>query len=423
MKRVLIMAAMAVSVGALAEQSGDAVARQLQALQQQIQQQQQQIEALQQQLQTSRASTEDEVSRLVTAQVRSEIDAAVEARGLAQIKDAPLVRPSSSNVRDLQIRGRVQGQFGYTQAKNDDGKEDYSTFELRRVRLGMRGTLFDDFRAQVEANFLPTDDDDFSMRSAFIQWRKHKPAYIKLGYDKPVFGFEENTSSAEILTVERTLINNTLVPGPLTGLSLEGTHGVASYAAGIYTDRANRNADGSDNDQYLINVSGGIRLDDMIENAKLRFRADYLRSDDDGGNFGGTYERDAMALSGHFAMNGFDLRAEYMIGRDNGDNTWGWYVMPSQFLTDKLQLVARFEMAEADRADGLRAPSRYMRRAVDASADQRGDAYKAGYLGLNYYLAGNNHKFMLGAEYSELENTPRGDLTGFTGYAAWRMLF
>lgn len=346
------------------------------------------------------------------------------------LKKITLVRPSSSNIKDLQIRGRIQGQFGYTLVDNDDGSRDHSTLEMRRVRLGMRGTLHDDFRAQVEANMVP--GAGFSMRSAFIEWRKHKPAYIKMGYDKPVFGFEENTSSAEILTVERTLINNSLITGPMTGLSLAGTQGMFSYNAGVYTDRDNTNAAGEDNDRYLVNLSAGLKLDDMMDGAKLRFRADYLHSDDPGGRLGGTFDKDAMAISGHYAINGFDLRAEYMIGRrEDGNDISGWYIMPSQYLTDNLQVVARIEMAESDRANGLRAPSRYMRRAVDQlpagapdrDADQKGDKYKAGYVGLNYYMAENKHKLMLGLEMAEMENTPKGDLTAMTVYTGWRMLF
>lgn len=349
-------------------------------------------------------------------------------------KPAATVRPSTSgNLKDLQIRGRVQAQFGYTDADNDEDAGSYSTFEIRRARIGLRGTLFDNVRAQLEANLVP--GSDLSMRSAFLQWREHKPAYLKLGYDKPMFGFEEMTSSAAILTVERSLINNLLVTGPLTGLSLDGAIEMLSYSAGIYTDRDNRNADGSD--KYLYNASVGLTLDDLLGDAKLRLRADYLASDDEGGNLGSKFD-DAMAASIHFAAGGFDLRAEYMAGDNDGDSVSGWYLTPSLFVSEQVQLVSRFEQADSDKATGIRAPSRYMQRAdglavretkdaddvVISKVDpQRGDAYQAVYLGVNYYLNGNNHKLMTGVELAELDNTDAGKLEAVTVYGAWRMLF
>lgn len=343
------------------------------------------------------------------------------------------VRPAGRAVKDIAIRGRVQTQFGYVDAKNDEGSDSFSTFEVRRARIGLRGTLFDNFRAQLEANLVP--GSGLSMRSAFIQWREHKPAYIKLGYDKPTFSFEENTSSASILTIERTLISNSLAPGAMNGLSLDGSHQRLSYAAGIYTDQNNRNQDGADN--YLLNASVGLSLDDLMNNTKLRLRADYLNSDDEAGNFGGSYD-DAMAFSVHMAHGGFDLRAEYLTGSNDGSDVNGFYITPSVYLTEKFQAVARYEKAESDNERGLSAPGRYLGRVdslssrditdvdgnVVGSVDpRRGDDYQALYFGLNYYLAGDGHKLMMAIEMSELDNTDAGKLEGTTVYTAWRMLF
>ena len=343
------------------------------------------------------------------------------------------IRPASAAVKDVAIRGRVQTQFGYVHTDNDEGSSDYSTFEVRRARIGLRGTLFESVRAQLEANLVP--GSSLSMRSAFLQWREHQPAYVKLGFDKPVYGYEENTSSAAILTIERSLVSNTLTPGAMNGLSVDGKLGMLSYGAGIYTDRANRNADGGDD--YLFNGSVGLTLDHLLPESKLGLRADYLSSDDSEGNFGGSFD-DAMAVSLHVGHAAFDLRAEYMNGSSDSDNTDGFYVTPSVHLTEKLQAVVRYEQASSDQARGLRAPSRYVRRVddlavretTDADGDviaktdpQRGDDFQALYAGLNYYFAGNGHKLMLGIERAELKNTDAGKLEATTVMTAWRMLF
>lgn len=356
-----------------------------------------------------------------------------QASALRAKTPAYTVRPAGRAVQDVAIRGRIQAQFGYVDAKNNEGSDSYSTFEVRRARIGLRGSLAHNLRAQLEANLVP--GSSLSMRSAFLQWREHKPAYVKLGMDKPVYGFEENTSSASILTIERSLISNTLVPGTMNGLSLEGALGMLRYGAGIYTDRANANDAGGDD--YLYNASVGLSLDDLLPGSKLALRADYLSSDDDGGNFGGSFD-DAMAFSVHFAHGDFDLRAEYMSGSNGSDDTDGFYVTPSMYFTDNLQAVVRFEQASSDKARGLSAPSRYVRRVGDLAVretkdnnddviastnPQRGDDYQAIYAGLNYYFAGDGHKVMLGIERSELKNTDAGKLEATTIMTAWRMLF
>lgn len=207
-----------------------------------------------------------------------------------------------------------------------------------------------------------------------------------------------------------------------------------SYSAGIYTDRDNANPapehasnqPARNSGRYLFNLSGSIKLDDLLPDGnKLTARVDLLKSNDTGGNFG--YE-DGFSISGHYQLNAFDLRAEYIQVSDfNNNDTKGWYVMPSFFFTDKFQGVVRYEQAKSDLGDGLRAASRYARRAdapgLNTTANQRGDKYDAIYFGGNYYLAGDAHKLMAGLEISKLKNTPLGDLKATTVFGAWRMLF
>ncbi len=359
---------------------------------------------------------------LIDALAENNALSAEQARELRDKVEAarPAAEPAGTNFRDFRIRGRIQSQFGYTSVSNDEISEDYSTLELRRVRLGFRGHLFQNVRAQLEANLVP--GSGLSMRSAFLQWREHDAAYIKVGVDKPTFGFEENTSSAAILTVERTLINNTVAPGAQLGVALDGSQDRFSYGAGVYTDRANRNPDNTPS-RYLYNLSGGIDVGDLIGNGHdLSFRADFISSDDAGGSFGGAFSH-GYSVSGHYVRGPFDLRSEFILVEDrNDDDTYGWYVMPSYYFTDKIQGLVRYEEAHSDNNAGLRAASRYARRAPGLDND-RGDTYRAIYGGANYYFAGNANKIMGGVEYSQLDDTADGDLKATTVYGAWRVLF
>lgn len=339
------------------------------------------------------------------------------------------VRPAGSFVQDIRIRGRVQTQFGYSDVSNDEGSSDYSTFEVRRARIGLRGNFENNFRAQVEANIVP--GSTFSVRSATVQWREHKPAYILVGYDKPLSSLEENTSSASILTVERSLVSNTIAaPGPTTGVLLQGDLGTLYYGLGVFTGQGNTNTANADV-EYMFNARVGVKLDGLLgEGSKFKIQGSFLTSDDTKSSL--SYE-EVMILSTHFAQGGFDLRAEYMLGDNDGEETSGFYIMPSIMLSDKLQGVVRYEMSESDKSTGLRAASRYVRRAESLGVreledgskvdPQRGDEHWALYLGLNYYLNGNGNKLMFGVEFAELDNTAAGTLESTSVFGAWRTLF
>lgn len=343
---------------------------------------------------------------------------------------AQSVVPDNKWAKNMEIRGRVHVQAAYVDADNDVRSDDYSTMELRRARLGARISLPNNFRAHVEGNILP---EDANLRAAYIQWREHKPAYIKAGYDKPLSSYEENESSAEILTVERSHLTNTLAaPGETVGLLLEGKMAPLFYGIGLYNDEGStRNTDNA-SAEYLFNVRGGVNLE-LTDDSNLTAMVTYLQSDDPNGNVGGKFE-DVTIASLVYKTGGFELRGEYMMGSgDDGNDTDGFYIQPSLMLNKKLQAVVRYEQMESDSASGIRATSRYGRRTetVVTGVDEdgknivadKGDEFSAIYAGLNYYISGNGNKIMLGVELNELENTKAGDYETTTIFTAWRSLF
>lgn len=360
------------------------------------------------------------------------VEALVESGALTQEQAAeildterPAITPAGTNFRNFRIRGLIQTQFGYVRAKNNNTEdyEDWSTLEMRRVRLGVQGTLLQNVRAQFDANLVP--GEAFSMRSAFLQWREHEPAYIKVGLDRPIFGFERNTSSAELLTVERSHITNTIINEEMIGVSLEGEHNALFYGAGIYTNRTNRNLDGISS-RYLYNASIGVTLDDfMPEGHELALRADAIFNDDLAPGASFTFEQ-GYSLSAHHVWDRFDFRAEYLSAEDAaGNTTQGWYLMPSYMITPKVRAVVRFEQADSDHSRGIRATSRYTRRVpnIGGGGAQHGNDFQAIYVGANYYINGDYHKLMTGIEFSELATETAGDLRADTLYAAWRVRF
>ncbi len=340
------------------------------------------------------------------------------------------VKPASKFLDSLAIRGRMQFQAAYVDGENDKGSGDWSTFEVRRARIGLRAEFPGKIRAEVEANVKP---DEMSTSTAYIQWRQHKPAYISAGFVKPLSSLEENTSSASILTVERSNINNTVAaPGEQVGLLLEGSVAPLFYAVGVFNDQGpegNRNTANADA-KYLFNARGGVDLE-LAEDTKLMAMVSYLSSDDEEGAVGADFD-DVTVASLQFTAGSFDLRTEYFLADNDGEDTTGFYVMPSLMLSEKLQGVLRYEQSESDNSSGLRATSRYSRRPEFLAYEDaegatkvadKGDEFSALYLGVNYYLKGDGNKLMFGVEFGELDNTKSGKLDTTTLFTAWRTLF
>lgn len=309
-----------------------------------------------------------------------------------------LVSPARNTISELKIRGRIQGQVAYSDGSNSGTSGDagnYNTFELRRVRLGVQGKIFDDWRFLVEANVLTDTDLD----SATLTWTGHPLANITFGKAKPQFGHEENTSSASILTLERSRLTGIFNGGKPLGLRVHGNAGMFGYYAGVFNgESVETGRMASDMDSALWNLSGELKLDELIgDGHQLRLRGDYLHRDADDGYY--RFEH-AFALSGHYVLGAFDLRAEYMWGEDE-DNAQihGFYVMPSLYLVPKtLQAVLRYENISGDDGVSL-GRNRYADRVPGLYGS--GNDYVAYYAGLNYYIYGDNLKLMAGIERAE----------------------
>lgn len=321
-------------------------------------------------------------------------------------KAPTLVTPNRGIVTELKIRGRIQAQAAYADGSNSNhtaSASDYSTMEVRRTRLGVQGRLFEDWRFLVEANVLSTTDLD----SATLTYAANSEAQFTVGKAKPQFGHEENTSSASILTIERSRLTGLFNGGKPIGVRVHGAIDNFSYYAGLYNGASvSTSRMGSGNDSYLWNASVGYNLN------PVRLRLDYLHSTKASGYY--RFE-DAVAVSAHYRANAFDLRAEYMYGSNhNSEKTRGWYVMPSYFfIPSKLQGVLRYEQIKGDAGVNVGA-NRY---AADVPGLYRsGNRYNALYAGIQYFISGDNLKLMAGIERAENYNDavnpePKGKTT------------
>ncbi len=333
--------------------------------------------------------------------------------------DDVFVTPKQSAVTELKLRGRMHYQFGYSDASD---YSDFHTFEWRRVRLGVDGKLLDNWKFHIMANLLP-DSSSTNLDSAYIQYNGLDWTTISFEKLRPRFGYELNTSSSKIKTVERTNLSNYMDPGKITGASLSGDFGILDWQVGAYNGEIGDQRSSEETDlgnegvpEYLLNASIGLDLSENIGLDTFALRFDYINSNDDDGinqRFG---PEEAFAASLALGNGPFNLVAEYVqADTHSGGDLWGFYIMPTLMLTDKLEAVLRYEYMEGDDGALIRHQSRYARRVVasdpgvPSAGGVRGEEYWAVYGGLNYYI-NKSLKLMFGVEYAELE-----DLDGYTG--------
>lgn len=120
-------------------------------------------------------------------------------------------------VRRLTFSGRVQTQYegaSYEQTTAGVTSEAYNTsnFLLRRMYLGVKADVGDGFSGEIVYNFADsnTDSGDDTVRAgAFdkaVFTAETAFGKFEVGYQKVMFGVEENTSSSALFTVERSMV-------------------------------------------------------------------------------------------------------------------------------------------------------------------------------------------------------------------------
>ena len=138
-------------------------------------------------------------------------------------------------VQSVLFSGRFQYEFAAVNA--DQGKHD--EWNVRRMRLGVRSELFDQFTVHVEADFNPQERDPFYKRltDAYVEWEASDIFALTVGKQGVPFTMDGSTSSKELLTIDRSnLANNMWFPQEyMPGVSVSGGRSNWVYQLGVYS--------------------------------------------------------------------------------------------------------------------------------------------------------------------------------------------
>lgn len=339
-------------------------------------------------------------------------EAPAEATSLCEtVFNATTFKFENGIVDQFKVIGRYQGQYHWTDA--DQSKED--SYETRRWRLGVEAKLFDEkvfFRHNWNIDGLDDDGDDVEFESIYellVAVNLTDDLKLTLGKQKPLITREYRLSSKKIITFERSALVNQLFPDAAWGISLDGKSDKLSYMVGGYAasfdGEYNEWFDSSGGMFFLASLGYDMTGICPIGKDSADLRLDYSYTDESGVPAPGA--QNVVSLNYDGTNGNFRLIWDILGGFGNGTDVFGVVVLPSYHLTEKFEVVGRYQYGDGD----VRLQSRYEGRVVNS---RNVTNYHAFYAGLNYYICDHNLKLMAGVEYATADS--RGGSEGYDGF-------
>lgn len=362
-----------------------------------------------------------------------------------RIWSVPTLYKNDANpvLQELAIIGQLQTQ--YAAGSNDTGNYgsmdrpddwNWGNVEVRRMRLGLKAKMFGklSFFNLVDLNpdlspriYKRTPEFNFT-------YAENDALNLSAGKTELKFNREQEYSSKDFLPFERSAVGNMLYGGELTGAWINGK-GIAGgwlYYIGVFSnDRVDEFSHFDGGTMVLGKIGYDYTKNTGFDLAEVKFQ--YLHNTDPG--FQETDEclkspsySDCISISNQITEGPFDLTTELLWadGVNGAANVYALSAMANYSFTKNLQLITTWEVAGSndDNGGGVVLPGRYEACAPDLG-DIRGDAYFAGYAGLNYYFHGQKLKVMSGVKYSCMDGASDGggDFNGWTWLCGVRMAF
>jgi phosphate-selective porin OprO and OprP len=324
-----------------------------------------------------------------------------------------------------------RGNFGSRDRPQDSRWGD---LEVRRMRLGFKSKWLD---GKGRLDGLIDINPDFNPLYGRINILFYEHAFsdaftVGIGKHQAYFSLERTTSSREFLTIERSLLTDMLWTSWYTGIWATGKAGKFLWELAAYA---------GDDEREFSTFHGGALLQaglgyDLkqatgLDRASVNF--DYQKATPGTSVKGSTFAgpsvpyqfESAMSLNSSWEKGPWGFYTDILHGHGRGSqgDVSGIILMPAFYVTQKLQLVSRYQWATGER-DGLRLSPHYDRLAPNITDGGHGGSYQAFYLGVNYYIYGHKLKLMSGLEFATLSGGGYGgSYNGWTWSSALRMYF
>jgi len=366
--------------------------------------------------------------------------------------------PENPWIQDVNFNTRFHWQYAWVDGKSQTpaGTRHFSyqnSGEVRRFYFGPTIRFLDAFTLKAEANMVDDSksrggDRKFGYDSMF---EFYLTADLKKLIDPPLldgltlhygkyeqrYTEEHMTSSRDIYTLERSMLDTWLLPGvpvPVnpTGLWFEAKQGPHTLAAGLFsTDHNTVLSNWDDGRGYWITYRHDLAKRTGMDMTEVS--ANLIWNDTDADDQQALNYDWAGTLWGRIGDGRWSMRGSLIYGKnrldtpDRGGYFGGIDVLPTYWIVpEKLMFAMRGEYARATEAEGMRLSARYARIAGQAAneniptlASGRGDRHYSLYAGLNYHYCSNlANKIMIGVEWERMDNS-KTNLTVYDGITTW----
>ena len=335
-------------------------------------------------------------------------------------------------VQEVKVFGRANYQYNYSDGEHAKESFNGDRDELRRLRAGMSIRFLDGFRVLGRWNLRERgleDDVTFydSWDELFVDYTERDvlgfdKASVGYGRYKLLFGGEEHQSSKRIKTIERSAINNRFGNRRPTGVKINLERSGIEYIIGIWSTELDTESWAGWGEDVAFQTSA------IVPAADGELILDFIYADNDDALVTRFNYDWAGAISYTRDFGGVSVLANATLSDATDRDPFGFVLLPSIYLIeDKLEAAFRYQYAGVSTDIGVprSSGSRGLRRIAleEIFVTGNGDEYQAFYTGLNYYIAGNNLKLMMGAEYEDISGNPERELSGVTFWAGIRAYF
>jgi phosphate-selective porin OprO/OprP len=314
-------------------------------------------------------------------------------------------------VQRVQFSGRFQYEWATLSA--DEG--DHSEWNVRRMRLGPRLTLFRTITFHAEADLNPQETDPFFVRMTdlYVQWTKSSRLAVTVGKHAVNFTMDGSTSSKELIAIDRSNLTNNIwfTEEYLPGVGVSGRAAPWTYRAGVYSSGSKNEWFGEFDGGAFTYTLVGYDFARALSVREATLAGNYLYQQPDSNNtFTRPFEH-IGSLNFKLEADRWGLRTDLSAasGYLGQSDVWGAMAMPSYNLTGKLQLVGRYTFVTSEDVNGVRLAT-YENQIVSG----RGDRYNEVYVGANYYFYGHKLKVQTGVQFADL-NDRAGDGGAYSG--------
>lgn len=304
-------------------------------------------------------------------------------------------------VQRVLFTGRYHHDFAVVEADQGDTTE----WNIRRLRVGPRITLFRTFTLHAEFELNPQERDPFYVRitDAYVAWSRNPVAVITIGKHSVPFTQEGATSSRELLTIDRSNLANNLWFGQeyMPGVSVSGRKNAWTYRGSLYSAGAANREFGEFNGSLFTLASVGYDFARQLGVKEAVVTGNYVYQPPDAKN---TFTRRFEHITSvNFRLDGgrWGTRGDLSTGTGylGQRDVWSFMLMPYFNATDQLQLVGRYSFVGSDGNNGVALPT-YENRVTRGS----GDEYSEGYVGVNYYFYGHRLKLQSGLQFARMQD-------------------